>query len=159
MEKPYPNKGILFKILRAYAFTAHDQDDLFQEMSLQLWQSIPGFWGEAKASTWIYRVALYAAFAWVRKEEKRPFTQPLASVEQTLIITAEPSDERLNWLTEQIAQLDPIDRSVCLLLLDGFSYKEIAAMLGISQSNVGVKIHRIKQYLIRKSKETIQNGV
>jgi RNA polymerase sigma-70 factor (ECF subfamily) len=52
------HKGILFKIVRAYAFNAYDQDDLFQEIALQLWRSIPEFRGESKASTWIYRVAL-----------------------------------------------------------------------------------------------------
>jgi RNA polymerase sigma-70 factor (ECF subfamily) len=54
----HEHKGILFKIVRAFAFTPHDQVDLFQDISLQLWQSIPDFRGEAKASTWIYRVAL-----------------------------------------------------------------------------------------------------
>ncbi|MGB0388244.1 MAG: RNA polymerase sigma factor [Ardenticatenaceae bacterium] len=147
------HKGILFKIVRAYAFTAHDRDDLFQEISLQLWKSIPDFRGEAKPSTWIYRVALYSACTWVRKEKKRPQTQPLADVEQTLTMTAQPRNERIDWLYEQIGQLNPIDRSVCLLLLDGFSYKEMASMLGISESHVGVKIHRIKQYLSRQ-KET-----
>ena len=145
------HKGILFKIVRAYAFNAHDRDDLFQEISLQLWKSIPDFRGEAKASTWIYRVALYSACTWVRKEKKQPQTQSLADVEHTLTMGEQPKNERLDWLYEQIAQLDPIDRSVCLLMLDGFSYKEIASMLGISPSNVGVKIHRIKQYLVRKS--------
>jgi len=124
------HKGILFKIVRAYAFNAHDQDDLFQEIALQLWRSIPEFRGEAKASTWIYRVALYTASAWTRHP-------------------------RVDWLYEQIAQLDPIDRSVCLLMLEGFSYKEMAEMLGISESNVGVKIHRIKQRLVRQSSEEV----
>jgi RNA polymerase sigma-70 factor (ECF subfamily) len=64
-------------------------------------------------------------------------------------------DGRLNWLYEQIAQLDPLDRSVCLLLLEGFKYREIAEILGISESNVGVKIHRIKQHLTWKSRELI----
>lgn len=153
------HKGILFKIVRAYAFTPLDQDDLFQEVTLQLWRSIPDFRGEAKASTWIYRVALYTAAAWARKEKRRPRTLPLADVEHTLKATAQPRDERLDWLYEQIAQLEPIDRSVCLLLLDGFSYKEMADLLGISESNVGVKIYRIKRYLVRQSQEKPQHGV
>jgi len=157
------HKGILFKIVRAYAFNPHDQDDLFQEMSLQLWKSIPDFRGEAKASTWIYRVALYAAIAWVRREKKQPDTQSMVGLEQkdaaktglaqTLTVNTQPSDPQLDWLYEQIAQLDPIDRSICLLMLEGFSYKEMAGLIGISESNVGVKIHRIKQYLVRKSEE------
>ena len=71
----------------------------------------------------------------------------------------EPQDERLVWLYEQIGRRDPIDRSVCLLLLDGFSYKEIAEITGISVSHVGVKVHRIKRYLTQKSREKIDYGV
>lgn len=152
------HKGILFKITRAYAFEAQDQDDLFQEISLQLWKSIPNFRGEAKASTWIYRVALYTATVWVRQEKKRPPTQPLATVEHALQAKSQPRDDRLRWLYDQIARLDPIDRSLCLLLLEGFTYREMAEILGISESNVGVKIHRIKKHLSRKSHEFTEAG-
>lgn len=147
------HKGILFKIIRAYAFNPHDQDDLFQEISLQVWKSIPEFRNESKPSTWIYRVALYTATVWVRKEKTRPPTQPFAEMEHVLSTTDRQRDERSEWLYQQIGQLEPIDRSVCLLLLDGFSYKEMATMLGISESNVGVKVHRIKKYLIERSEE------
>lgn len=153
------HRGILFKIIRAYAFNPNDQDDLFQEISLQLWKSISDFRGESKPSTWMYRVALYTATVWVRKEKKRPPTQPLTDVERTLIVTNHPRDERSDWLYEQISQLEPIDRSVCLLLLDGFSYKEMAEMLGISESNIGVKVHRIKRHLIQESKDMEYHGL
>ncbi|MDX1378794.1 MAG: sigma-70 family RNA polymerase sigma factor [Anaerolineales bacterium] len=147
------HKGILFKIIRAYAFNPHDQEDLFQEISLQVWKSIPDFRNESKPSTWIYRVALYTATVWVRKEKTRPPTQPFAEMEHALSVTDRPRDERSEWLYQQIGELEPVDRSVCLLLLDGFSYKEMAKILGISESNVGVKVHRIKKYLIERAKE------
>ena len=153
------HKGIFFKIVRSYAFTPHDQDDLFQEIALQVWRSIPDFRGESKPSTWIYRVALFTASAWVRQEKRRPNTSDLDAVAHTLRMSDEPRDERLDWLYDQIGQLDPIDRSVCLLMLEGFSYKEMANLLGISESNVGVKIHRIKRHLVRKSKEIDHHGV
>ena len=153
------HRGILFKIVRVNAFTPHDQDDLFQEICLQMWRSIPDFRGEAKVSTWIYRVALYTAAVWVRSEKKQPQTQPLAAMEHTLTMAANPPDERLTWLYEQIAQLEAIDRSVCLLRLDGFSYQEVAEMLGISESNVGVRFHRIKAQLRQRSQELIHHGV
>lgn len=152
------HKGILFKIVRAYAFTAADQDDLFQEIALQVWRSIPDFRGESKASTWIYRVALYAASAWTRREQRQPPTKPLDAVAQTLTMTAQPSDPRVDWLYEQIAQFEPIDRSLCLLLFDGFSYKEMAELLGIAESNVGVKLHRIKQRLVAQSRKEGQHA-
>lgn len=151
------HKGILFKIVRAYAFTAADQDDLFQEIALQVWRSIPDFRGEAKASTWIYRVALYAASAWTRREQRQLPTKPLDAVAQTLTMTAQPSDPRVDWLYEQIAQFEPIDRSLCLLMLDGFSYKEMAELLGIAESNVGVKLHRIKQRLVAQSRKEVHH--
>jgi RNA polymerase sigma-70 factor, ECF subfamily len=150
------HKGILFKIVRAYAFNASDQDDLFQEIALQLWRSIPEFRGESKSSTWIYQVALYAASAWTRREQRQPPTKSLDAVDQTLTMTAQPSDPRVDWLYEQIAQFEPIDRSLCLLMLDGFSYKEMAEMLGISESNVGVKMHRIKRRLVGQSPKEVQ---
>ena len=154
----HQHKGILFKIVRAYAFNAHDRDDLFQEIALQLWRSIPEFRGESKASTWIYRVALYVASAWTRREQRQPPTKPLDAVAQTLTMTAQPSDPRVDWLYEQIAQFEPIDRSICLLMLDGFSYKEMAEMLGISESNVGVKMHRIKRRLVGQSPKEVQHS-
>ncbi|HSH02015.1 MAG TPA: sigma-70 family RNA polymerase sigma factor [Anaerolineae bacterium] len=146
----YP--GIFYKIVRSHAFTPADQDDLFQEISLQVWQSIPNFRGESKPSTWIYRVALYAAAAWVRQEKKQPTTSPLGPIEHTLI-TSQQQDERLNWLYHEIGQLEPLDRSICLLMLEGYTYQEIADLIGISASNVGVKIHRLKTHLQRKSME------
>lgn len=152
------HKGIFFKIVRAYAFNSPDQEDLFQEICLQVWKSIPEYRGEAKVSTWIYRVALYTAVAYVRDEKKQPRTQPIGEMEHSLMMN-EPVDDRLNWLYEQISQLDPIDRSISLLLLDGYSYKEMANLTGISESNVGVRIYRIKQHLLRKSKELENYGV
>jgi RNA polymerase sigma-70 factor, ECF subfamily len=147
------HKGIVFKIVRAFAFIPYDQDDLFQEISLQLWQSIPEFRGDAKPSTWIYRVALFTATVWARREKKQPPTQSLEGMEQILTSTIQHADDRIDWFYEQLRQLEPIDRSLCLLLLDGFSYREMADLLGISESNIGVKVHRIKQHLILKSKE------
>jgi len=153
------HKGIFFKIVRSFAFTPYDQDDLFQEISLQVWKSVPDFRGESKPSTWIYRVALYTASTWARNEKKQPKIESIADVEHTLTMASKSEDARLDWLYEQIAQFDPIDRSVCLLLLDGFSYKEISALLGISGSNVGVKVHRIKKQLRQNSERMTDHGV
>ena len=147
------HRGIFFKIVRAYAFNPADQDDLFQEIGIQVWKSIPDFRGDAKPSTWIYRVALYTAIAWLRREKKEPELQPLVQVEQTLVFNEEARDERLEWLYAQIQQLEPVDRSICLLMLEGYSYKEIAELVGSSASNVGGKLHRIKQRLLREAKQ------
>ena len=113
------HKGLFFKVVRAYAFTPQDQDDLFQEIAIQVWDSVPGFRGESSVATWIYRVALYTAMSWARQEIKHEDgKRPLTGIEHTLIATPTQKDGRLIWLYEQIAQLDEIDRSLTLLLVN-----------------------------------------
>jgi RNA polymerase sigma-70 factor (ECF subfamily) len=105
----------------------------------------------------MYRVALNTAIAWGRKEERhRRGKQPFEAVEGLLTTASSGKpDPRVEWLYHQIAQLKDVDRSVALLLLDGFSYKEIAAIVGITESNVGVKISRIRSALAgRRVEET-----
>ena len=148
------HKGLLFKVVHAYGFTSHDRDDLFQEIATQVWNSIPRFRGESAVTTWLYRVALNSALAWSRKERKhRDRMQALEGLELVLRETPRVEDRRLGWLYEQIAQLDHVDRSLTLLLLDDYSYREMAETLGISESYVGVKINRIKTHLKSLTKE------
>jgi RNA polymerase sigma-70 factor, ECF subfamily len=146
------HKVILFKVVHAYAFEHGDRQDLFQEIVFQVWRSVDAFRGESSVPTWMYRVALNTAIAWTRKQDRHQRgKQPLEVVEG--LLTASSSDERdprVDWLYHQIGQLKDLDRSVALLLLDGFSYKEIAAIVGITESNVGVKINRIKSALAGK---------
>ncbi|MEO0471086.1 MAG: RNA polymerase sigma factor [Bacteroidota bacterium] len=146
------HRGLWFKVVRAYAFTPEDQDDLFQEISLQVWRSIPNFKAESAPQTWIYRVALNTALTWQKKSRRHAADRQDFLPERQILQAVEEEDERLNWLYAQIATLEEVDRSLALLLLDGYRYKEMAAILGISESNVGVKIHRIKQHLMRKAK-------
>jgi RNA polymerase sigma-70 factor, ECF subfamily len=156
----HQHKMLIFKIVRAYAGTAMDQDDLFQEITLQIWRSIPAFRQESAVTTWIYRIALNTSIRWVGKERKyHTINKTIENVPEVLSPQNLPSDEQLNWLYAAIHQLDEIDRSVALLLLDGFSYKEMAAILGITISHVGVKINRIKKQLIIQSKKFIENGI
>ena len=132
---------------------------MFQEITIQVWKSIPNFRNESSEATWIYRVALFSAIAWTRKEKKHNSEiEPIAEMELVHSENNELNDPRLDWLYEQIARLNEIDRSLTLLLLDGYSYKEMAEIIGISESNVGVKINRIKKSLTHKSQET-NNGV
>lgn len=146
-------KALLFKIVRAYAFTNDDRDDLFQEISLQVWRSVPNFRGESAVTTWMYRIALNTALRW-KSKEKKAITQDHDLDHPMVVLKSEPTvnDERIDWLYEQIGKLNEVDRSLCLMLLDDFSYKEMADLLGISQSNVAVKIHRIKKYLTEQSR-------
>src|SRR5262245_3017920 len=109
-----------------------DQDDLFQEITIQVWRSIPSFRKASAVTTWIYRIALNTAIKWIRKERKHNRAETLDNVVPVLHENQVPQDERLAWLYEEIYKLDEIDRSIALLLLDDLSYKEMAAILGIT---------------------------
>jgi RNA polymerase sigma-70 factor, ECF subfamily len=152
-------KGLIFKVVRVYTRTAMDHDDLFQEIVIQVWRSVPAFREESAVTTWIYRISFNVAIKWVRKEKRLQEAEALDRITHTLHENKTHSDERLDWLLEEISKLDEIDRSVTLLLLDDFSYKEMASILGISESNIGVKINRIKKHLINKSKKYDHHGI
>ena len=149
------HKAILFKVVHAYAFEHADRQDLFQEIVIQVWHSVDAFRGESSVPTWLYRVALNTAIAWTRKEGRHQRGKQSIEVVEGLLTTASSDgrDPRVEWLYRQIAQLKDVDRSVALLLLDGFSYKEIASIVGLTESNVGVKINRIKSALAGKRAE------
>jgi RNA polymerase sigma-70 factor (ECF subfamily) len=148
------HKNLMFKVVRAYAASPQDQDDLFQEILLHLWSSIPGFNGQAKETTWIYKVALNTALVWKRDQKRRR-----KGHHGLMIDFEEISDARQNCcdsiearqLIDQvygaIRDLPKIDSSIILMSLDGISYHEMAEILGISTSNVGVRLNRAKKQL------------
>jgi RNA polymerase sigma-70 factor (ECF subfamily) len=143
------HQGLIFKVVRAYAATADDQDDLFQEILLQLWFSIPNFQGKAKVSTWVYRVALNTALVWNRGEKKRRKNRDrlLTVAPQDQAGCSVQSGEIIGRLYEAIRELSKVDASVVLMHLDGLAYSEMAEILGISEGNVGVKLNRAKKQL------------
>ncbi len=155
------HKGLMFRVVRAYAASREDQDDLFQEILLQVWSSIPAFRGKARVSTWIYRVALNTAFAWKRAEKRqRRGHQPLIAANEKPNPDEERRDDQrnreiLNALYAEIRKLPKVECSLVLLYLDGLSYREIGNVLGISETNVGVKLNRIKKRLVESLKGTL----
>jgi RNA polymerase sigma-70 factor (ECF subfamily) len=121
---------------------------------------VPNFRKESTVTTWLYRIALNTAIKWNRDEQKhREGRQSFENVEHLLQKNQQQRDTRLDWLYREIGKLDKIDRSLCLLLLDGFSYREMSDILGITESNVGVKIHRIKRHLITQSEKYERHGI
>jgi len=147
------HRALLFKVIRSYAFDEEDRDDLFQDVCLQVYRSIPNYKGSAAVTTWLYCIALNTAIKWSTKEKKRSLGhQKLVHSVHILTANEDESDDRIKWLYNQIRTLNEVDRSITLLLLEGYSYKEMADILGISDSNLGVKIHRIKKQLTEKSK-------
>src|SRR5262245_20619632 len=148
------HKGILFKVVHAYAFEHADRQDLFQEIVIQVWRSVDAFRGESSVPTWIYRVALNTAIAWTRKEDRHQRgKQPLAVVEGLLTTASAAPDPRVEWLYRQHAAVQGLGWFGALLVLGRFSYKDLAAIVGNTESNVGVKINRIKSALAGKRAE------
>lgn len=150
--------GLLIKVARSFSRLRHEQDDLLQEMAFQVWKSIPRYKPSVSETTWLYRVAFYTAIDWSRKEETREkrflefSSEKFRSHDDDVKI-----DPRLEWLYDRIAEFDPIDRSLTLLVLEGLSYREMSDTLGISESNVGVRISRIKKKLASKLEQEKQN--
>jgi RNA polymerase sigma-70 factor (ECF subfamily) len=154
------HRGLIFKVVRSNTRNHQDSEDLFQEIALQLWQSIPGFQGACAETTWIYRVAFFAASRWLRREGRRPETteeDPASSLFLSPSKTTE--DPRVAWLYDQISQLRDIDRSLFLLQLEGHSYSEIGEILGLKETAVGARLTRLKQALTKNFKKETENGL
>ena len=150
------HKALMLKVVRSFAFSQADRDDLFQEVATGVWKSIPTFNEQSKSSTWVYRVALFAATAWARKEDRHR-VHSVSYGDHPIPGRSDENEEQLAWLYEQIGRLPLDDRTLCLLLLEGYGHREIAETLGISEANVGVRAHRIKKRLTKLSKETIHD--
>ena len=145
--------GAILKVARAYTHKAEDCQDLVQEILLQVWQSLPQFQNRSSASTWIYRVALNTALGWRRKEHRRQrLQQSILEVEDLSVSALDGAEqavqrEAVEQLYVAIRQLPKTDAALVLLYLEDLSYRQIADVLGISESNVGVKLNRAKKAL------------
>lgn len=140
------NQNIIHKVCRAYTTSDDAHKDLFQEITIQLWRAYPKFRGEAKFSTWTYRVALNTAISLYRKSKRLIATSEindhLNELEFKEYDTAK--EEQIDSLYHAIRQLSDIEKALCLLYLDDKSYKEIAETLGITEVNARVKMNRTK---------------
>lgn len=153
------HKAILFKVARAYGITHSDREDLFQEIALQVWHSVEAFRGDCSSTTWIYRVALNTALTWNRKQRKHGDGRQDFEAVSGLLTDTPDRDSRLEWIYARIAELDEANRSLALLMLDGFSYRDMSQILGLSESNVGVKINRIKAALAAQLAKEEHDGL
>ncbi|MCU0353702.1 MAG: sigma-70 family RNA polymerase sigma factor [Cytophagales bacterium] len=143
------HKGIIYKICNSYCRNRDDREDLAQEIVFQLWKSFEGYNPEYKHSTWLYRIALNVAISFYRKQKN---ARRLVSDEHLFELkeyedeNAEHS-ENVGRLQQFINELPELDRALMILYLEEKSHREIADILGISESNVGTKVGRIKQKL------------
>ncbi len=152
--------GILYKIARSYTTEEADFKDLYQEMLIQLWQSFERFKGEAKVSTWIYRVSLNTALTFQKKQKKQFSTNPIDNVSYKIVEMSGVGEEvifqkekKIELLYKCVNLLKKDDRAIILLHLEEKKYDEIAEIIGITVSHVGVKLMRIKKQLFQLLKE------
>jgi RNA polymerase sigma-70 factor (ECF subfamily) len=143
------HRGMLYKVCRLYCFTEADRQDLFQEIVFQLWRSFPSFRGEARISTWLYRIALNTAISGLRKKQSLIRTvdpERLPTELQDIQYSAE-KEEQVRLLYTAIEQLSEVERALTMLYLEDRSYQEMEEILGISQNNLRVKMNRIREKL------------
>ena len=142
-------RSLIFKVCNLYCSDPESRRDLFQEVVLQLWKSFPGFRRESSNSTWIYRIALNTAISNFRKESKKPGKRPLSMLEFDIPDMSGISEEKENRSTLKLAieKLTEIEKAVIMLYMDDKSYDQISEIIGISNSNVGVRLNRIKNKL------------
>lgn len=141
------NEGIIYKITRIYSNTEADQKDLYQEVVYQLWKGFDGFRGEAKISTWMYRIALNTALYHIRKEKRRGYNVSLDELNLKEEEYDPVLEERSALMYAKIRSLNDIDKGIVLLFLEGKKYEEISEIIGLSTSNVGTRMGRIKEKL------------
>ena len=144
-------KRTIYSVCYMFSRDKEQINDLFQEILVRLWLGFDQFEQRSSVNTWVYRIALNTAINSDKRAKHRPQTVPLS----TDIDPYDPQDssfEQVRQLYALINQLDVMDRGLVLLWLEGIGYDEIAAIMGITVANVGIKLHRIKEKLVQKSK-------
>jgi RNA polymerase sigma-70 factor (ECF subfamily) len=147
------NKGLIYKVANAYCNHAEDRKDLVQEIIIQVWRSFHNYNSQYKYSTWMYRIALNTAISFQRKENRRK--QVLNPLPDGILYfsdlhAADEIEEMTGLLQQFIAGLNAFDKALLLLHFEEKSQKEIAAIMGISESNVSTRMGRIKSRLKQK---------
>jgi len=139
----------LHKVARAYCPNEDDRQDLIQEMMIQVWLSIHRYNNQFKISTWFYRISLNVAISFYRKNTTRAnkYTELTEQLIETPVEDKSENERQLYLLDQFISELKEIDKALMILYLEDKSHTEIAEILGISVSNVGTKIGRIKDKL------------
>lgn len=149
LEQVEANQGIIKKLVGLYANSDEERKDLYQEILFQAWKGFPSFRGDAKFSTWLYRISINTILTSQRKVSRVEYREsvedaPMADSHDTL------KHENARLLRWAIRRLPETERAIITLHLEGYSNMEIAEIMGISANNATVKLHRIKNQLIDK---------
>lgn len=139
-------QGIIHKVCRIYCDEEEQRKDLFQEILIHLWKAYPGFKGESKFSTWIYRISLNVVFQHFRKQKRKPVEETLSDEHERI---TEQNDRPLHndevkILHHAIGRLNDIEKAIVMLYLEEKGYEEIAEITGITRNYVRVRMNRIK---------------
>lgn len=146
------HQGIIAKVARSFCAAAADREDLLQEIRVAVWLAIPAFDGRSKVSSYIYRISLNRAISWRRRPQNRAGQTEAMADHEPMADHPTETDPRLALVYDAIRQLPRAERALILLQLDGFSYREIAHTLGLTESNVGVRLSRIRTKLAEQLK-------
>ncbi len=146
LEQIKQNQGIVYKLVSLYAADAEEKKDLYQEILLQSWKSWKNFRNESKFSTWLYRISLNTILTQKRKASIVDYKDSLDQYTDKLQVDAS-NNQTIKTLQLAIRRLAETDRAIISMHLDGFENAEISATIGITNNNVAVKLHRIKQQL------------
>ncbi len=143
------NQNIVHKVCRIYTTNRDAHNDLFQEITIQLWKAYPKFRGDSKLSTWMYRIGLNTAITLYRKSKRTINTQDFDNVLYRIESQEydDTEEEQLKLMYSAIHQLSDIDKALIFLYLEEKNYKEISQTLGISEVNARVKMNRVKTRL------------
>ncbi|MEL5903482.1 RNA polymerase sigma factor [Elizabethkingia anophelis] len=147
LEKIEKHKGMIFKISKMYLENQEDCEDLFQEIILQLWKSYQAFEGKSQFSTWLYRVSLNTAITFLKRDKKRTDKNELH--ENIDIEDEQNTDKELQteFLYKAVQELNPIEKALIFLFLEGQNHKQISENMGITEVNARVKLNRTKEKL------------
>jgi RNA polymerase sigma-70 factor (ECF subfamily) len=143
------HERMVYKICRLYGNTEDDRQDLFQDIIIQLWNAYPKFRGEAKFSTWLYRIGLNVAITQYRKHKNRIYAADIEAlnIELPEELYSLQEEERFQMMYAAIEQLNDIEKAIVMLYLEDKSYEEMEEILGISNGTLRVKMNRIKEKL------------
>lgn len=148
---------LIMNICRTYATdnTAVTPQDLYQDSMLNIWRGLNNYRGESTASTWIYRITINTCISTLRKNQRHQGHLPLTQAHQVPDHTTPPPDTNpdTQQLQQQISTLNPIDKAILHLWLDGHTYKEISDITGHTPANVAVRLHRLRHKLKKNIKD------
>jgi RNA polymerase sigma-70 factor (ECF subfamily) len=144
------HQGILHKICNVYFIRDPYKEDYYQEILIRLWKSYPSFRKQSAFSTWLYRVALNTSIDIIRKQNLQPVHTELSKIDYNKPDHEHNVEsEKKDILYQAISHLSDVEKAIIILYLEDYNYKEISEIIGISESNTGVKINRIKTQLIK----------